>query len=61
MRISESKDKLFNTPKERDMLHQLLAISAKQLDDGEGRYVTVEDILREGRERRRREKIKTKP
>jgi hypothetical protein len=56
MRIFEGK--LFNTPKEREMLHQLLAISVKQLDDGEGRDVAVEDILREGQERRRRRENK---
>ncbi len=40
--------------REREMLHQLLAISAKQLADGEGIHLTAEEFLRRSELKRRK-------
>lgn len=45
-------DKKRTDLEERDLLWDLLAISAKQLDDGEGVPFDVDRILAEGRARR---------
>lgn len=46
------EDKARNDEKERDLLWDLLAISAKELDDGLGVEFDVERLIAEGRERR---------
>lgn len=40
--------------REREVLHQLLALSAKQLDDGEGIHLTAEDFLKRTALKRRK-------
>jgi antitoxin ParD1/3/4 len=42
--------------REREILHQLLAISAKELDEGKYGTFSVKEFLRAGRERRRKAK-----
>ena len=45
------EDKARNDEKERDLLWDLLAISAKELDDGLGVEFDVEKVIAEGRKR----------
>lgn len=40
---------------DRELLAQLLAISAKQLDDGDVVHITAEEVIARGRARRQRE------
>lgn len=45
------EDKARHERSERDLLWELLAISAKQLDDGEGVEFDVEKVIADGRKR----------
>ncbi len=45
-------DKIRHDRDERDLLWELLAISAKQLDDGEGVAFDVDQLIADGRARR---------
>ena len=50
------EDQKRTAEEERNYLWELLAISAKQLDDGDVEDLTLEQVLEEGRARRAAEK-----